>query len=153
MAQQIMNESQPYERRDVVERPLIKDALTPTHQAYQILHWGFVAVPAIAGIDKFLHVLTNWDHYLSPAFASFSPFSVHTTMMVVGVIELVASLLVAVRPKIGAYVVAAWLGGIILNLALLGGELDVALRDFGLLVGAIALARLAIAHERSHVAA
>ena len=119
----------------------------PSLQAYQLLHWGFVAAPAIAGIDKFLHILTNWDTYLSPAFARISPFSVHTTMLVVGVVELVAGLLVALRPRVGAYVVAAWLAGIILNLLLRGAYYDVALRDFGLLLAALALGRLSEVYD------
>jgi len=125
---------------------------TPSRQAYEILHWGFVAAPAIAGIDKFFHVLTNWDKYLCPQFARISPISPHGTMLVVGVIEMVAGLIVALKPKIGGWIVAAWLAGIILDLALLGGAWDIALRDFGLLLGAIALARLAVAHERGDIA-
>jgi hypothetical protein len=121
----------------------------PSYQAYQTLHWGFVAAPAIAGIDKFVGLLTNWDKYLSPAFAKLSPFSVHGTMLIVGVIELVAGLLVALRPRIGAYVVAAWLVGIILNLLLSGAYFDVALRDFGLMLGALALGRLSQVYDRS----
>lgn len=117
----------------------------PVHQAFQLLHWGFVAAPVIAGVDKFLRLLTNWDAYLSPAFARLSPLSVHTTMMGVGVIEVIAGLLVAVKPRVGAYVVAAWLAGIILNLLLLGHGYDVALRDFGLLLAALALGRLSAA--------
>jgi hypothetical protein len=123
----------------------------PNHQAYQILHWGFVAAPAIAGIDKFVQLLANWDKYLSPLFAKISPFSVHGTMMAVGVIELAAALLVALRPRIGAYVVAAWLAGIILNLLALGGYFDVALRDFGLMLAALALGRLSETFDRPHV--
>ncbi|MEO6420568.1 MAG: hypothetical protein ABIP39_14235 [Polyangiaceae bacterium] len=114
----------------------------PAYQAFQILHWGFVAAPVIAGADKFLHVLTNWDAYLSPTFAKISPLSTHGTMMVVGVIEILAGLIVALRPRIGAYVVAAWLAGIIVNTFLLGRGYDIALRDFGLLLGALALGRL-----------
>ena len=121
----------------------------PSYQAYQTLHWGFVAAPAIAGIDKFARLLTDWDSYLSPTFARLSPLSVHATMLVVGVIELVAGLLVAVRPRIGAYVVAAWLVGIIVNLLLLGTYFDVALRDFGLMLGAVALGRLSQVYDRS----
>src|SRR5262245_17428776 len=77
-----------------------------SYQAYQILHWGFVAAPVIAGADKFVHLLTNWDGYLAPSLARLSPLSVHTTMLVVGVIEVIAGLIVAVKPRIGAYVVA-----------------------------------------------
>jgi len=117
----------------------------PVRQAFQLLHWGFVAAPVIAGVDKFLHLLTNWDAYLSPAFARLSPLSVHGTMMSVGVVEMGAGLLVAVKPRIGAYVVAAWLAGIILNLLLLGHGYDIALRDFGLFLAALALGRLSAA--------
>jgi hypothetical protein len=119
----------------------------PSLHAYHILHWGFVAAPAIAGIDKFLHILTNWDNYLSPTFARISPFSVHTTMLVVGVVELVAGLLVALKPRIGAYVVAAWLAGIIVNLLLKGAYYDIALRDFGLMLAALALGRLSEVYD------
>ena len=118
------------------------DAHNPTYQAFQILHWGFVAAPVIAGADKFLHLLTNWDQYLAPALSRMSPFSTHATMLVVGVVEILAGLVVAVKPRIGAYVVAAWLLGIILDLVILGSFFDVALRDFGLLLGALALGRL-----------
>jgi hypothetical protein len=124
------------------QRQLDTSVHSPVYQAYQILHWGFVALPVIMGLDKFTHLLTNWDHYLAPAFARLSPVNTHTSMLVVGVIEIVAGLVVAMRPRIGAYVVAIWLAGIILDLLLLGGELDVAVRDFGLFLGALALGRL-----------
>jgi hypothetical protein len=120
---------------------------SPTYQAYQILHWGFVAAPVIAGADKFLHLLTNWDQYLAPALGRVSPLGTHGTMLAVGVVEVVAGLLVAMKPRIGAYVVAAWLAGIILDLLLLGSFFDVALRDFGLLLGALALGRLSAAFD------
>jgi hypothetical protein len=122
-------------------------AHNPTHQAYQILHWGFVALPVIAGLDKFLHLLANWDQYLSPTFAHVSPFSAHSTMLAVGVVEMAAGLIVALKPRIGAYVVAAWLVGVIVNLVLLGSGLDIALRDFGLFLGALALARLSSVYD------
>jgi hypothetical protein len=117
------------------------------YQGYQILHWGFVAAPTIAGLDKFFHLLTNWDQYLAPAVEKILPFSGHTFMLIVGAIELLAGLVVAVKPRIGAYVVAAWLCGIIINLLILGGFYDVALRDFGLLLGALALARLSSIYD------
>jgi hypothetical protein len=130
-----------------------KNALkTPARQAYEILHWGFVAAPALAGLDKFSDILTNWDRYLASPFARLSPLSVHSTMVVVGVVEVVAALVVALRPKIGGWIVAGWLAGIILNLAILGSAWDVALRDFGLLLAAIALTRLAVAHDRHDIA-
>src|SRR5688572_15757751 len=88
----------------------------PERQAYQILHWGFVAAPVIAGLDKFAGLLTNWDKYLAPAVANMLGSASHTFMLVVGVVEVVAGLLVALKPRIGGYVVAGWLGGIILNL-------------------------------------
>ena len=115
---------------------------TPSYQAYQILHVGFVAAPVIAGIDKFLHLLVNWDMYLAPAIARLSPLGAHGLMLVVGVIEIIAGLLVAFKPRIGAYVVAFWLWGIIINLLLIPNFFDIALRDFGLSLGALALARL-----------
>lgn len=115
---------------------------TPAYQAYQILHAGFMAAPTLAGLDKFFHLLTNWDMYLAPRIAALSPIGGHNLMLVVGVVEVAAGVLVAVRPRIGAYVVAAWLGAIILNLLLIPGFFDIALRDFGLLLGALALARL-----------
>lgn len=127
----------------VFERP----AAAPAYQAYQILHAGFVAAPVIAGADKFLQLLVNWDQYLAPAFAALSPIGGHGLMLLIGVIEIAAGLLVAFKPRIGGYVVALWLWGIILNLLIAGAWFDVALRDFGLSLGALALARLATQYE------
>ena len=109
-------------------------------QAYQILHWGFVALPIIAGLDKFTHLLCNWERYLAP---QFNLFGAHTTMLIVGCIEVVAGLGVAFKARWFAPVVAVWLWGIIANLLLIGSYYDVALRDFGLSVGSLALWRLA----------
>src|SRR5262245_28535984 len=103
----------------------------PAYQAYQILHLGFTAAPLLAGLDKFLHLLANWDQYLSPLVSRLLPLSGHTFLLIVGVIEIIAGLLVAVRPRLGGYVVMAWLWGIIINLLLIPGYYDVALRDFG----------------------
>ena len=114
----------------------------PAYQAYQLLYLGFIVAPLVAGLDKFAHVLTDWDKYLAPIVAGFLPFSAHTFMLFVGIVEIGAAVLVAVRPRIGAYVVAAWLAGIVINLLLIPAYLDVALRDFGLMLGALALARL-----------
>jgi hypothetical protein len=119
------------------------EAQGPAYQGYQILHFGFVALPAVMGADKFFHVLVNWDQYLAPLFVTVLGGASHDFMLVVGVIEIVAALIVAVKPRIGAYVVAAWLAGIVVDLLLTGRFFDVALRDFGLLLGALALARLA----------
>src|SRR5262245_1674074 len=115
----------------------------PANQAFLILYAGFVVLPIVAGFDKFCQVLVNWDVYLAPRIAGILPISGHTFMLVVGVIEIAAGVLVAVRPQFGAWVVAAWLWGIILNLLLVPGFYDIALRDFGLSLGAVALARLA----------
>ncbi len=114
----------------------------PAYQAYQILHVAFIVAPVIAGIDKFFHVLVNWDQYLAPAVARLLPFGAHTFMSIVGVIEIAAGLVVALKPRVGAYVVSAWLLGIVINLLLAGSFFDVALRDFGLALGALALGRL-----------
>lgn len=116
---------------------------SPAYQAYQILHLAFVVAPLVAGADKFFHFLVNWDQYLSPLVTRMLPVSGHTFMLGVGVIEIVAGLLVAFRPVIGGVVVGAWLCGIIVNLLLIPGYYDVALRDLGLALGAFALARLA----------
>lgn len=113
----------------------------PACQAYQILHIGFTAAPIIAGLDKFFNVLTDWTQYLAPVVTDVMPAS--TFMMIVGVIEVVAGIGVAVKPRLFSYVVALWLLGIIVNLLILGNYFDVALRDFGLMLGALALGRLA----------
>ncbi len=110
------------------------------YQAYQILHWGFVALPIIAGLDKFSHILCDWDRYLAP---QFNLFGAHATMLMVGCIEVVAGLGVALKARWFAPVIALWLWGIIANLLLLGSYYDVALRDFGLSLGALTLWRLA----------
>jgi hypothetical protein len=117
-------------------------AARPAAQAYMILLAGFTALPVIAGLDKFFHALANWDKYLAPRVESLLPVNGHTFMLAVGVIEVLAGLLVALRPRVGAYVVAAWLGGIIINLLLAANFYDIALRDFGLSLGALALARV-----------
>jgi len=124
--------------------PLAEDIVSapPARQAYQILHFVFTAAPIIAGIDKFLHVLVNWDNYLAPWIANLSPIGGHNLMLVVGAIEIIAGLIVAFKPKIGAWIVFAWLWGIIVNLLSYSGFYDIALRDFGLSLGALALARL-----------
>jgi hypothetical protein len=124
---------------------------SPERQAYQILHWGFVAAPVIAGLDKFAGLLTNWDAYVAPVVAGVLGASTHGFMLVVGVVEVIAGLLVALRPRIGAYVVAGWLGAIIINLLMSGRYFDIALRDFGLMLGALALGRLAQVHDRSRM--
>ena len=118
------------------------EATSPAHQAFWILRVGFIAAPILAGLDKFFHVLVNWDKYLPPLVNNLVGGHGHTLMLVAGVIEMVAGIGVLLKPRIFAYVVAAWLAAIIVNLLLIPGYYDVALRDFGLLLGALALGRL-----------
>ena len=120
---------------------------SPSYQAYQILHMAFTVAPIIAGADKFVHFLANWDMYLSPVVSRTLGIAPHTFMMGVGVVEVLAGLLVAFAPRIGGWVVALWLCGIIANLLLMGSYLDVALRDLGLALGAVALARLSVEYS------
>ena len=115
---------------------------SPAYQAYQILHFAFVVAPVLAGLDKFFHLMVNWDMYLAPSIARLSPIGVHPLMQIFGVVEVIAGILVAFKPKIGAYVVCVWLLGIVMNLLIFPGFFDIALRDFGLALGALALGRL-----------
>jgi hypothetical protein len=115
---------------------------SPGYQAYQILHLGFTVAPIVAGLDKFFHLLVNWDQYLPPFVNNLTGGHGHTLMLVAGVVEIVAGLGVWFKPKVFAYVVAAWLLLIIVNLLLVPGYFDVALRDFGLALAALALGRL-----------
>ena len=112
-------------------------------QAFLLLRTVFTVAPIVFGLDKFLGLLTDWEQYLAPWVDGIVPGDAHQAMLAVGVVEVLAGVLVAVRPAIGGYVVAAWLLGIIVNLVTMGAYLDVALRDVGLLAGALALARLA----------
>ena len=116
-----------------------------SYQAYRILQLGFVVAPIVAGLDKFLHLLVDWDKYLPSVVNNMTGGHGHQLMLVVGVIEIVAGIGVAVKPKIFAYVVAAWLVLIIVNLLMIPGYFDVALRDVGLMLGALALGRLSSA--------
>jgi len=117
----------------------------PAYQAFWLLRMGFTAAPILFGLDKFAHVLVNWDRYLAPWIDKIVPGTAHQAMYAVGVIEIVAGLVVAIRPRFGGYLVAAWLAGIIVRLLAYPGFYDIALRDFGLLLGALTLARLATA--------
>jgi len=115
----------------------------PAQQAFLLLRTVFTIAPIAFGLDKFANLLTHWPGYLAPFADRLIPGTAQDAMYAVGVIEILAGLLVALRPKYGAVIVAAWLAGIILNLLILGDYYDIALRDFGLLVGALALWRLA----------
>lgn len=117
-------------------------AMDPVRQATLVLNVIFVVAPIVAGLDKFFGLLVNWDQYLAPIVTQIVPLTPHTFMQIAGVIEIVAGIGVALRPGIFAYVVSAWLMGIVVNLLLLPGYFDVALRDFGLSVSAFALGRL-----------
>lgn len=132
---------------EVMDNGSAIDRTSPAYQAYQILHFAFTVAPIVAGADKFLHLLVNWDQYLPATVNRMLGGHGHEFMYVVGVIEIVAGIGVLLKPKIFAYVVSAWLALIIVNLLLIPGYFDVALRDLGLSLGALALARLS--HEYS----
>jgi hypothetical protein len=123
------------------DRP--SDLRDPAFQAFALLRTVFTVAPILFGLDKFFNVLTDWTMYLAPWINDIVPGDAAAAMKIVGVVEIAAGVLVALAPRIGAYVVALWLAGIIVDLLTLSGYYDVALRDFGLLVGALALGRLA----------
>ncbi len=117
---------------------------SPAVQAYRILHVILTLIPIGAGLDKFVHLLVNWDKYVSPLLARLSPLPVHTMMMGVGVVEVVAGLIVLFAPRVGAWIVAIWLWLIVINLLSIPGYFDIAVRDIGLSLAAVALARLSV---------
>ena len=120
----------------------------PVAQAFMLLRIAFTAAPILFGLDKFAEVMiSDWPKYLATEFNDIIPGSAQDAMYMVGAVEIVAGLVVAFSPRFGGYLVAAWLGGIIVSLLLVGGYADIALRDFGLLVGALTLARLAVAFD------
>jgi hypothetical protein len=139
----------------VLPRPVHRGTLThlviarlreePAYQAFWLLRAAFTVAPILFGLDKFFHVLVDWDIYLAPHLSDIIPGTAHQAMYAVGIVEIVAGLVVALNPRYGAYLVALWLFGIIVNLLLIPDFYDVALRDFGLLMAALALARLATA--------
>ena len=112
-------------------------------QAYAILRGAFTVAPIVFGLDKFTNVMVRWDQYLAPVLSDPLPVTPHQAMYAVGVVEILAGVLVLLHPRLGAVVVAGWLAGIIVNLLLIPGFYDVAFRDFGLLLAAVALQRLA----------
>ena len=119
----------------------------PAYAAFLVLRIGFTVLPIVFGLDKFTNVLTNWEAYLAPWIVDISPISAHQVMLVVGVIEIVAGVAVAIKPRYAAYIVAAWLAGIIINLLSYPGFYDVALRDVGLLLAALTLGGLASVYD------
>lgn len=120
----------------------------PAFAAFWVLRLGFIALPLLMGLDKFTNLLTDWPGYLAPWAVALLPISAQAAMHVIGVIEIVAAIGIALRPRVAAWVVAAWLAGIILNLLTYPGFFDVALRGIGLLVAAVALGLLASTYDR-----
>ena len=120
----------------------------PAFQAITLLRVGFTVAPILFGLDKFANVMVDWPTYLAPWINDILPGSGQDAMYAIGVVEIVAGLCVALRPRYGALLVAAWLGGIIINLLTYSGYYDIALRDFGLMLGALTLARLATVYDR-----
>jgi uncharacterized membrane protein YphA (DoxX/SURF4 family) len=119
----------------------------PRYQAFALLRIGLTVAPIAFGLDKFFNVLVDWPIYLAPWINDIAPGSAQDFMYFVGVTEIVAGILVALKPRYGAYVVAAWLAGIVLNLLTASGYYDIALRDFGLMLAALTLARLAAVYD------
>lgn len=120
----------------------------PGHSAYVLLRLGFIALPLLMGLDKFTNLLTDWPHYLAPWLTDLLPFSAQTAMYLIGIVEIVAAVAMVIRPRWAAWIVAAWLAGIIINLLTYSGFYDVALRDFGLLIAAVTLGLLAAKYNR-----
>ncbi len=119
----------------------------PAYQAFLLLRIGFTVAPIVFGLDKFTNVLVDWEKYLAPWINRIVPGSATDAMYLVGVIEIVAGVIVGLKPRYGAYLVAAWLAGIIVNLLTYSGYYDIALRDFGLMLAALTLARLASVYD------
>src|SRR5687767_14445373 len=138
----IFNNTAAVGRAGVKRKSVAAAAASPAYQAFQILRMAFTVAPILMGADKFLGLLVNWDQYLPPIVNTMLGGYGHEFMYIVGAIEIVAGIGVFLKPKIFAYVVAAWLGLIIVNLLMIPGYFDVALRDFGLMLGALALGRL-----------
>lgn len=116
----------------------------PGAQAFSLLYFAYIVAPIAAGIDKFFHYLVDWNIYVSPAYASIVGGRVTQLMDAVGIVEIVAGIIVAAKPRIGGVIVAVWLWAIIVNLLLIPGYFDIALRDFGLSLGALAMSRLSV---------
>jgi uncharacterized membrane protein YphA (DoxX/SURF4 family) len=119
----------------------------PAYQAFWLLRIAFTVAPILFGADKFANLLVNWEKYLAPWIRDLSPLSATHTMRVVGVIEIIAGVAVALKPRYAAYIVAAWLAGIVIDLLSYSGYYDIALRDFGLMLGALTLARLSSKYD------
>ncbi|MCE6995025.1 hypothetical protein LZG04_09420 [Saccharothrix sp. S26] len=116
----------------------------PAHQAFLLLRTVFTVAPVLFGLDKFVNLLVDWPRYLAPWIDGIVPGTAQQAMYAVGVVEIAAGIVVAVAPRFGGLLVAAWLAGIIVNLLTIPAYYDIALRDFGLFVAAVALSRLAV---------
>jgi hypothetical protein len=127
-------------RSTIGQRATLSD---PAYQAFWLLRTVFTVAPILFGLDKFANLLVDWPSYLAPWIDQIVPGTAQQAMYAVGVIEVLAGFVVAVAPRFGAWLVAAWLAAIIVNLLTYPGFFDIALRDFGLFVGAVALGRLA----------
>jgi uncharacterized membrane protein YphA (DoxX/SURF4 family) len=130
-------------RSDITSTIGIRFRSDPAYQGYMLLRLGFAVAPMLFGIDKFFNVLVDWEKYLAPWINRILPGTASDVMYIVGVVEIAAGIAVALKPRYGAYLVAAWLAGIIANLLSYSGYYDIALRDFGLMLAALTLARLA----------
>ena len=119
----------------------------PAAQAFMLLRIAFTVAPIAFGLDKFVGAMVDWPIYLAPWIDDIAPGSAQDFMYFVGATEIAAGVLVAIKPRYGAYVVAGWLAGIIVNLLTHSGYYDIALRDFGLMLGALTLARLASVYD------
>jgi hypothetical protein len=119
----------------------------PGYQAFTLLRITFTLAPIAFGLDKFFNGMVDWEKYLAPWINRLMPGTGHSFMLFVGIVEIIAGLVVALKPRYGAFLVAAWLAGIVVNLLTYSGYYDVALRDFGLLLAALTLGRLAMRYD------
>jgi hypothetical protein len=120
----------------------------PRYQAFALMRLAFTVAPIAFGVDKYFNVLVHWPKYLAPWINNIAPGSGQDFMYFVGAVEILAGVVVAIKPRYGAYLVAGWLGGIVIDLLSYSGFYDIALRDFGLMLGALTLARLAAVYDR-----
>lgn len=123
--------------------------MSQTEKVISLLRWTYGLVPIVAGADKFMHLLTDWDKYLAPAIANILPVSPHSFMNIVGIIEIIAGVLVLIKPRIGSLIVGIWLIGIAVNLLLTGQYYDVAVRDCVMAIGAFSLCMLVSGRRRA----
>jgi len=123
-------------------------SLENARQVQQLMRYTYGLVPIVAGLDKFTNLLTDWKNYIAPSVNNALPFSASTFMSIVGVIEIIAGIIVLVRPRLGGFIVMAWLIAIALNLLISGHYYDVAVRDLVMAIGAFSLAKLSVANVR-----